>query len=296
MNRNPHNPAMPHVYDPSVSDALRDQSFARRNGLWVPARDTDLVLSDTTINDVATTKHGFAPKLPNDATKYLDGTGAYSVPAGAGATMADVRLWKTYFSTISRLPGTTIKEEINTWPAADYSNLNSGTLTRSKGHIKYAPINLHSNFGWALGANYNKVLIICQALRARNYNFGLTLGVTQPSTVHNPDGYLGLMETVNSAFKLYVCTGGTGETQLATSTDWPYGDSTSGPWVGLALYADGPGNIQELYVLQFGSAPYMACSATNNASAHFNSAGFFCGNQSNGVDYATVGLGIYAGN
>jgi len=25
-----------------------------------------------------------APKLPNDATQYLDGTGAYSVPAGTG--------------------------------------------------------------------------------------------------------------------------------------------------------------------------------------------------------------------
>lgn len=28
---------------------------------------------------------GLAPTLPNDATKYLDGTGAYSVPAGSGA-------------------------------------------------------------------------------------------------------------------------------------------------------------------------------------------------------------------
>lgn len=27
---------------------------------------------------------GLAPALPNDATKYLDGTGAYSVPAGGG--------------------------------------------------------------------------------------------------------------------------------------------------------------------------------------------------------------------
>lgn len=44
-----------------------------------------LALTDITTNDVSTTKHGFAPKAPNDATKYLDGTGAYSVPAGGGA-------------------------------------------------------------------------------------------------------------------------------------------------------------------------------------------------------------------
>ncbi len=232
--------------------------------------------------------------------EYLKRSGSTLIsgtPTGSGAAMADVRLWKTYFSTISRLPGTTIKEELNTWPAADYSNLTGGTLTRSKGHIKYVPAVLHSNFGWALGASYNKVLIVVQALRARNYNFGLTVGVTQPSTAHNPDGYLGLMETVNTAFKLYVCTGGTAETQLATSgADFQYGDSTSGPWVGLALYCDGPGNIQELYVMQYGSAPYMVASAANNASANFNSAGFFCGNLSNGAQFATVGLGIYVGS
>lgn len=46
--------------------------------------DAKLSTSDITTNDVSTSKHGFAPKLPNDATKYLDGTGAYTVPAGGG--------------------------------------------------------------------------------------------------------------------------------------------------------------------------------------------------------------------
>lgn len=38
------------------------------------------VLADNTTQNVSTTKHGYAPKAPNDATKYLDGTGAYSTP------------------------------------------------------------------------------------------------------------------------------------------------------------------------------------------------------------------------
>ena len=46
--------------------------------------DATLSFSDITTNDVSTTKHGFAPKAPNDATKYLDGTGNYSTPAGGG--------------------------------------------------------------------------------------------------------------------------------------------------------------------------------------------------------------------
>jgi hypothetical protein len=44
---------------------------------------------DNTDLNVSTTKHGLTPKLPNDATKYLDGTGAYTVPAGgSGAAVA----------------------------------------------------------------------------------------------------------------------------------------------------------------------------------------------------------------
>ena len=44
-------------------------------------------LSFTNITDgnVSTSKHGFAPILPNDATKYLDGTGAYTIPSVAAA-------------------------------------------------------------------------------------------------------------------------------------------------------------------------------------------------------------------
>jgi len=44
-----------------------------------------LTTTDITTNNVSTTKHGFAPKAPNDATKYLDGTGAYSTPAAGTA-------------------------------------------------------------------------------------------------------------------------------------------------------------------------------------------------------------------
>jgi hypothetical protein len=40
-----------------------------------------LSLSDVTTGNVSTSAHGFAPKAPNDATKYLDGTGNYSKPS-----------------------------------------------------------------------------------------------------------------------------------------------------------------------------------------------------------------------
>ncbi|PWT74213.1 MAG: hypothetical protein C5B60_07065 [Chloroflexi bacterium] len=46
--------------------------------------ESALSLTDITTNNVSTARHGFTPKLPNDATKYLDGTGNYTVPAGGG--------------------------------------------------------------------------------------------------------------------------------------------------------------------------------------------------------------------
>jgi len=45
------------------------------------AIEADLSLSDVTTNDTTAAKHGFAPKLSNVATEFLDGTGSFSTPA-----------------------------------------------------------------------------------------------------------------------------------------------------------------------------------------------------------------------
>ena len=46
--------------------------------------EADITLANNTTNNVSISKHGFVPIAPNDATKFLDGTGAFSVPAGGG--------------------------------------------------------------------------------------------------------------------------------------------------------------------------------------------------------------------
>ncbi len=46
------------------------------------ATDVSLAITDVVTNDVSTAKHGFAPKLPNDALKFLNGIGTYTIPAG----------------------------------------------------------------------------------------------------------------------------------------------------------------------------------------------------------------------
>jgi len=53
--------------------------------------DTDINLSDTTINNVSTTKHGFVPKLPNDTSRYFRGDGRWAlIPTEAGAAVPPV--------------------------------------------------------------------------------------------------------------------------------------------------------------------------------------------------------------
>lgn len=46
--------------------------------------EADLNLTDLTTADVSTTKHGFVPKGDNNAAHFLDGTGAWTTPAGGG--------------------------------------------------------------------------------------------------------------------------------------------------------------------------------------------------------------------
>ncbi len=48
--------------------------------------DANMTTTDITTNDVSTSKHGFAPKAPNDTTKFLRGDGTWAVPAAGGLT------------------------------------------------------------------------------------------------------------------------------------------------------------------------------------------------------------------
>lgn len=52
--------------------------------------DADATLTDITTNDVSTTKHGFVPKAPNDATKFLDGTGVFDTVKDSDLSTSDI--------------------------------------------------------------------------------------------------------------------------------------------------------------------------------------------------------------
>lgn len=86
-------------------------SQVRESGLW---------LSDTTINDVSTSRHGFVPKAPNDDTVFLDGTGQWSTP---GVTPSSAAADGWYYEEWGRY----VLPNQNT--GANWKNLRGYTLT-----------------------------------------------------------------------------------------------------------------------------------------------------------------------
>lgn len=85
------------------------------DGVWnligIGISDANLLTTDITTNNVSITKHGFAPKAPNDATKYLDGTGAYSIPDELYVVLASQQT--TTSTTFADLTGLSFSVAIN---------------------------------------------------------------------------------------------------------------------------------------------------------------------------------------
>lgn len=52
--------------------------------------DANLTTTDVTTNNVSTSKHGFAPKSPNDGTQFLDGLGAYDTVKDSDLSLSDI--------------------------------------------------------------------------------------------------------------------------------------------------------------------------------------------------------------
>ena len=66
--------------------------------------DANLSTTDVTTNNVSTTKHGFAPKAPNDTTKFLRGDGTWAAPVSGSTSgkfgVADSTGAYTYYTTL----------------------------------------------------------------------------------------------------------------------------------------------------------------------------------------------------
>jgi hypothetical protein len=93
--------------------------------------EAKLTLANNTTGNVSTTAHGFAPILPNDATKYLDGSGGYSIPAGSSSVLRSYVAGLT-LSNDGTTPNSVL--DIAAGQAADSTNavtISPGAFTKS---------------------------------------------------------------------------------------------------------------------------------------------------------------------
>jgi len=92
--------AIPTGLPASPSDATKFLNGAA-TPTFAQVKDSDLSTSDVATNNVSTAKHGFVPKAPGVSTQYLDGTGAWSTPAGGGGGSTSVNTIAATVYTIS---------------------------------------------------------------------------------------------------------------------------------------------------------------------------------------------------
>lgn len=69
--------------------------------------DSAIAFTDVTTGNASTSKHGYMPKLGNDATKFFNGQGAQTTPTGSGMTSGIQYSYKqsTVISTGTLKPG-----------------------------------------------------------------------------------------------------------------------------------------------------------------------------------------------
>lgn len=174
------------------------EAFDATTGLFtarVPT-EADLSLSDITTNNVSTSKHGLAPKLPNDATKYLDGTGAYSVPSGGGGGGGLVLLEQHTASSSASLDFTTCISSsyddylirfINIIPQTSGANwqmrmsTDGGISYDSGGNYGHAQYGFVSGAAGATGGNSATQLVITPGVgNTSNWGFNGQLSLFDP--------------------------------------------------------------------------------------------------------------------
>lgn len=102
---------------------------------FFPVQEDNIYLNDVTTNDVSITKHGYAPKAPNDTSKFLRGDGTWNAPpGGAGDVTGPASAVDGNFASFNLTTGKIIKDSGS--KAADFAVAAKGvTNGDSHNHI-----------------------------------------------------------------------------------------------------------------------------------------------------------------
>jgi hypothetical protein len=215
-------------------------------------------LANNTTNNVSTSKHGYAPILPNDATKYLDGTGAYTVPAGGGGggttnnyyagssvfltrfvLQANSSIANNTFAAFSWASGDVVQDDVAAWA--------SGSPTRITVPTSYTKMRITVNPTWAsngTGArwayvqkNADNTKIALEDNRAANSE-GAT-GVTSGWVAVTPGDYYEVIFAQTSGGALNLTGSSTATATAARVTvEWMAPNATVNPQPGLPVISE----------------------------------------------------------
>jgi hypothetical protein len=95
--------------------------------------ERQILLSDVTTNNASTSNHGFVKKLDGNSAHFLDGTGSWGTPAGAG-TVTSVGVIVPSPLSASGSPVTSSGSITVTWGSGQIpaANLGSGSASATK--------------------------------------------------------------------------------------------------------------------------------------------------------------------
>jgi hypothetical protein len=217
----------------TADESYGDPSLAAKNGTGSAAAATDATLStsDITTNNVSTSKHGFAPKGDGNAAHYLDGTGAYTPPAGGDTTakyivgdtavpgdLGNAKSWPSLFNSPDIPPssrnamddefdGASLNSPNNIWT---WRNQGSAAITFQSGT---AFITAPSN------GSADTTRFIGQATPSPPYTFVTKIGSHIPSRSNYAYGGIVLFETATSKSLAFgPCINGSGNFQFCIRT------------------------------------------------------------------------------
>jgi hypothetical protein len=78
------------LYAATAKGVTNGDSHDHNGGDGAAIVEAAITLADNTTDNVSTSKHGFAPKSPNDGTKFLDGLGAYDTVKDSDLATTDI--------------------------------------------------------------------------------------------------------------------------------------------------------------------------------------------------------------
>jgi hypothetical protein len=197
---------------------------------WDTVIDADVVFSNVTTGDVSISQHGYAPKAPNDATKFLNGVGAYAVPAGSGVTsLSTLTGALNAFVEIARAtlasPATSLA--LTSIPA--YTNLLVliWCPSFSAGDAIKVRFNNDSGNNYALSYNHNG-----GNGRAASLAFIAQLDFGNGAATTGPTWAIMFVHNETTLEKNATVQGGTGNTGAANA---PYAGITIGKWANTSV-------------------------------------------------------------